>query len=49
VLIRFPTQKGAIDVDALLPLHFNFFYNTLLGGPGKPGGTAIKWATSAVD
>jgi hypothetical protein len=35
---NFPIQNGLKQGDALSPLLFNFAL-----GPGKPGGTEIKW------
>jgi hypothetical protein len=40
---NYPIQNGLKQGHALLPLLFNF----ALEGPGKPGGTEIKWDTSA--
>jgi hypothetical protein len=42
---NFPIQNGLKQGDALSPLLFNF---ALEYAPEKPGGTEIKWDTSAV-
>jgi hypothetical protein len=42
-----PVQNGLKQQDTLTPLPFNFALDMPLGGSGKPGGTEIKWDTSA--
>jgi hypothetical protein len=45
----YPIPNDLKQRDALLPLLFSWFRICHCLGPGKPGGTEIKWDTSAAD